>query len=1060
MEKAISAIINDLSIQAINREPAHTRWGAYEGFEQALEGKADSSKYILSLSGTYLFKLYPSIAESEADGCFFEDTHSRAGFTELTVPGNWELQGHGEPIYTNAHYPWDYGKTGKHTVRAKTDSENIPNPPYTPDDNPTGCYFRTFAVPQDFAGREVFLRFDGVETAYQLWVNGQFVGYAEDSKLPSEFNITEFLRDGENSMAVKVVRWGKSVYLEDQDYWHLSGICQDVWLTAKPYARIQDYKITALPECTTACAGTYATVSADVFVAKVDLFSEYTVKMAVYDSGGSLVGTESSSPNHFAQYTTKEVPTAGASRVKCSLKNVSLWSPETPVLYTAVFTLISPEGKEVDFESCRFGIKKVEIKNGVIYLNDKRLVLYGVNRHQHQYQTGRYVSEEWMAKEIIEMKRMNINAVRTCHYPDVDMWYDLCDKYGILVICEANIETHGIHGHLTHTPSWATLFLERAVRMAQFFKNHACIFSWSLGNESGTGANHAAMAGFLREYDPTRLCQYEAGEPGANVSDVRGNMYATIDKVMDMLTDPEDTRPIVLVEYLYQIRNSGGGLYHFQTLTEKYDRFQGAFVWDWQDKCLKNKNDKGETYFAYGGDFGEEMTDPDCPLFMTNNGIVLPDLTWKPVAHELKQAYAPIVIRPEENLRPWLHYNMAAGKYVIINKTFTKPLSLFNVKLSLFEDGYVVHTEDIDLGELNPLQSKLIEVTPNYETRDCCEYYLQFSITLKNPELYAEQDYEVARFQYLIASSYTMKPKDSMAIEEVCDDTVVRTEDDTHICIENSGVKLCVNKTTGSISLYKDGRAYIESEGTPCLDRPITGLDTHKSFGGVYELFEVMRHGDTKLSFEGAHVTTENGKGIAVVCYKLTTKKNAKFAQSTAEFRYTLDGCGVLEVDIMLKINDNLAFVPRAGVEFVLPAGFEKLTYYGLGENENYSDRVLSAYMGVFETTVSEQHFPFIPPSECGGHEQTRWLALSNEDGRTIKITGERPFHFDAHHNTIEDYQNATHDHELPMRSETWLHIDASHSGIGSDMAWSSAPSYDHLTVAGTYHMRLSIELA
>ncbi|MCL2527007.1 MAG: DUF4981 domain-containing protein [Defluviitaleaceae bacterium] len=1042
-------LIKSLDITALNREEAHSSWHAYENEAAAIRGIEENaaSPYVQSLNGTYKFKLYPS-PEAAEDACL-----STTSFTDITVPGNWELQGHGKPIYTNVHYPWHYEGDGNHIIKPGEAHGNVPNPPFVPGDiaidnyNPTGCYFRVFEMPMHFKDREIFLRLDAVETAYKLWVNGRFVGYAEDSKLPSSFNITPWVQAGENSVFLQVVRWGKSTYVEDQDYWHLSGICGDVWLIAKPFMRIQDYKIKAMPDTIPGrgAVTTNGVVTADVEVSRVQGFADCKVRLSIYNGSSCIAsGTEPVSP--FADYTQTHKPTANTARISLNIPDVQLWSPESPFLYTAIITLLDKEGKEIDAEACRIGFKQVEIKNGILYLNGQRLVVQGVNRHQHHYKTGRYVPREWMRREIIEMKRMNINAVRTSHYPNPSAWYNLCDEMGILVVCEANLETHGVAGQLTHNPAWANVFLERATRMVRFFKNHPSIFAWSLGNESGTGANHAAMAGFIREYDDTRLCQYEAGRPGKNISDIRGDMYASIQEIMNMIADPHDDRPIILVEYAYQIRNTGGGLYHFPGLTEKYPRFQGGFVWDWQDKCLEQTDGNGKPFFAYGGDFGEPTPDPDSPLFMTNNGVVLPDLTWKPVAHELKQAYAPVTIRPADRFM-WNFDDKPRSRYIVKNKSLTQSIDHFVITMLLRENGEIVNTTTLSPGDIPPLSETVIELYPEYPMVKDKEYYIEFRVALKSDSAYAEAGYEAGVYQYLLQPAQTLPGWVGKPLLE----SAPAKDNGDSLMLQAGDIDFTVDKNSGCFQLRKGDDIYLRNSGMPCLERPFSGMDADKGWG-TRNIFNTP----TETTIESV---AANGAGISV-CYKLVAQLDGQSLESYIENRYRLVKAGAswqVEVDAFYALNENLLYVPRAGLELITAEGFEELTYYGLGENENYTDRCMSAYVAVHETTVRKQHFPFVPPSECGGHGQTRWLCLTNPYGRAIRITGASPFHFDAHHNSIADYKQATHNHLLPKRKDVYLHIDAAHSGIGSDMAWSTRLTEEHLVKAGCYQQRFYI---
>ena len=1039
-----------LDITALNREHAHSPWHAYESEEQAVTG--EKSQNVESLNGNWMFKLYPSPNKIEP---FYAPSfkHGHAGFVSIPVPSSWELHGHGEPIYTNIPYPWPYDADGKHMIKPATGHEgNIPNPPYVTDDNPCGCYHYEFKVDRHIGvGSQVpnlFIRFDAVETAYKLWINGEFVGYSEDSKLPSEFNITNFVTPGKNTLAVQVVRFTKASYIEDQDYWHISGICGNVSLIYKPAAHIHDYKITAIPHMR-GKYGTYDTgiLTADVTMSRIPLYGDYTIKLSVYSPLGELITQAEAAPSQISGYNLKAAPTSNTARFEIVVTDIAPWTTETPVLYRVVMSLISPDGKEIDVEACNIGFKKVEIKDGVLYLNDQRIVIQGVNRHQHQYQTGRVVSREWMRQEIMEMKRMNMNAVRTSHYPCCDAWYELCDELGILVVCEANLETHGTGGQLAQDPAWAHLYLERAVRMVQTFKNHVCIFSWSLGNESGVGANHGAMAGFIREYDDTRLCQYEDGGPSALVSDIRGKMYAPIQQIYEFLTSPTDTRPIILVEYLYQIRNAGGGLYHFCQLTEDYPRFQGGFVWDWQDKALEHTTEDGKKYFAHGGDFGESVSDTDSPLFMTNNGVVRADLKWKPVAHELKQAYAPIIVRPALKMQHHQPCNIMDGRFEIVNRTYTKSLSAFTVTAYVIEDGHAMHSEIVNItNDLLPLKSTVIPFVPDYKLKEYSEYFIEFRITENSATPYAPAEYEVSRFQYkLAAPTAVAKPLSFIA------DGVTVSESDTSITLEAAGVQAIICKQSGNLSLYK-GDEYISIGGAPCLERPYSGMDTHQRWGGAFDEFTAVHDSDIES-------VVCNGKNSATVTYKIITNKNGRGLVSYAKNTYTIQATGELEVDFSINLNNDLLYVPRVGIEFVLPAGFEKLRYYGRGENENYTDRQMSAFMGVYDSTVSAQHFPFCPPSHCGGHGDSRWVTLENKGGKQITFTGERPFHFDALHNNIEDYRKAMHEHELPNHPETFLHIDAAHSGIGSNMAWSSYVDAAHLVPATVHNLRVKINL-
>lgn len=1027
-------------VTAINRAPAHTRWTAPASEEEAARYAVNRSRYIQSLNGEYRFALVDNPNQA---GNFYEPDFDDGAFAGIQVPGNWELQGFGKPIYTNYLYPWDYNSKEPCMLPARRGERQVPNPPYVPKDNPTGCYRRAFTLPEHFAGRDVYLRFDGVETAYYVWVNGNPVGYAQDSKLPGEFLITDYLQPGENLLAVQVMRFADSSYMEDQDYWHLSGIFRDVWLIAKPKQCIWDLRAAAQP-CLPGAGGS---LQADVTVSRQPYFADCRVRVALYDPSGRRIAAGEAQVADQAQYRSDKAPTANCARVTLTAERVELWSPDSPRLYTVTATLLDPQGREVDYESTRVGFKEVRVENGVVLLNGRRLVVRGVNRHDFCWQTGRAVSAAHQKEEIRQMKRMNINAVRTCHYPDSPDWYDLCDEYGILLVCECDIETHGVSGMLSHNPAYAPSYVERGARMVQNYKNHASIYSWSLGNESGTGANHAAMYGFIKEYDPARLCQYEAGSPGKNISDVRGDMYATYDAILRLLCDPKDERPVILVEYLYQISNSGGGLDRFVHLTEEYPRFQGGFVWDWQDKCLQGRREDGTPYFAYGGDFGEPVTDSECPWFMTNNGVVLPDLTWKPVARELKQAYAPVwVERPGQGN----HTNLELPqdlRFVVKNRS-ESPLNAFCCTALLRENGREIARWQQPLPNIAPGAQADFDAVLPIEKKPGCEYQLEFSFARKTPGWYEEEGEEVGfrQFALLALQSGPCAPVapasgDKPRVEEA--QGVYR--------LSMGDVQVALNAADGAIRhMSKNGRCYLQAGASPCLDRPYSGLDAQPGWGW-YSQYSVFHH----LSCQAGRPQVFGGEEAVAVRFPFALTGGPWGIDG--ELCYTLEQAG-LRVDYSIRVDPSYRVVPRVGLTFAVPQGFEALRYYGYGGVENYPDRMLAARLGEFDSTVEAEHFAFVPPAESGGHEGARWLELSNPEGGRLRIEGAAPFHFDAHHNTPQDYRAARHEHELIRRPETFLHIDAAHGPIGGDMAWSTGMPAQHRLPGGCYHLTIWIK--
>ena len=1056
----------NINVTNINREPAHAPWGAYENEAQALSCDRTVSCWSKCLDGIWKFKLFKSPADADR---FRQEEYNPSDWQDIAVPGNWELQGFSDPIYTNVSYPWSLSKGGKHVVHPFTDEKGAPNPPYVPEENPTGCYYRSFSIDESWLDRDIFIYFKGVEAAYYLWINGEEVGYSEDSKLPSEFHISKYLHAGTNSIALQVMRFASGSYLEDQDYWSLSGIFRSVYLYAKPKQRIVDWKLTAMPDL----PASIGNVSADVSINSFDGFAKYKIKLSLYDIDGKLLATQTSGVRPHADYRSYERPTVNTARISISIADIIPWSPEKPKLYTAVITLLSADDKEIDFESCRVGFRKINIDNGIIYYNGKRLIVRGVNRHEHCAEGGRSVSRSQMIEEIKLMKRLNINSVRTCHYPDDPDWYDLCDEWGILLICECNIETHAVNGALSHNPSWATNFLERAVRMVLTHKNHPSVYSWSLGNESGVGANHAAMAGWIREYDPNRICQYEAGNPAKNISDVRGNMYVPMHELMHMLTDPEDTRPVVLVEYLYQIRNSGGGMKHFRELVENHKRFQGGYIWDWMDKALINKAEDGTEYHAYGGDFNESYKDEVYPGFMTNNGIILSDLTPKPVAYEVKHYYSPIIIEELKYNSAWV-LDPAAGNFIIKNRNLLLDSSHYKLLYTIRENGHPIKTGEYALPLIKAGEEARLSFDVDFPKKSDKKYLADLSVRYAEANTYAEAGYELACYQLTLDGG---KGLSNSVINDLLNDNKDRADNNTRstaypnhehetalwdisnktdwIIIKNNLIGIVFDKANGLIcSLIKNNTEYLISGPQECFTRPLSGIDACEGWGR-YHWWKLFNEAEGRL--EDIIVKQAGSDVIIEVIRAVHFGDNP--LESLVKAIYYIKPDGIIKVSFCFMLDSSLTDLPRVGIEMVIPEGFEELKYFGRGPMENYRDRKGAAIVGVHNSTVEGEHFPFNPPSENGGHEDCRWLNLLNSDGMGISIISDSDFHFDVHHNSISDYKNAKHEHELIRRKEGYLHIDAAHSGIGGDMGWSTFLSEDNRLSAKTYYLNFYIKL-
>lgn len=968
----------------------------------------------IDLNGEWKFRLFSR--PEDATGFFMPGVENE--WASICVPGNWETQGFGKPIYTNYAYPWPLdGENG---------IDGMPATWHVPSDNPTGCYRKQLHLDRVDADCRYVLRFEGVETAYELYVNGEFVGYAEDSKLASEFDITAQLHAGDNLIALRVFTYATSSYLEDQDYWYLNGIYRPVTLLIEPQKRIEDVKIEAIPDRWTE-RGQF---SADVKVSRVSGFAGWKVRAVLKDAGGCVVGEAVAPVNARAEYSQYDVPTANTARVKIALDHVQKWFPETPALYTAEFTLL--DGDQVlDSESIRFGFKRVEIENGILRINGQRALFFGVNRHDFAWKHGRAVTREHYIEEIRQMKRMNINAVRTCHYPDSDLWYDLCDEMGILVLCECNLETHGVMGEISHDTQFAPAYVERAMRMVMQHKNHACIYGWSLGNESGFGPGHAAMYGMIKEYDKTRICQYEAGNPGPNISDTRGKMYATEKETLAILTDPNDNRPLILVEYLYQIRNTGGGMRKFIDLICRYERFQGGFIWDWQDKALLGKTESGEEYFAHGGDFGEAFTEPIEPVYMTNNGIVRADLDWKPAAYDVKEAYAPLLIERIIHDNAW-EALAGDGMFCVYNHSMAATGADYAVMLSVQDgDGAEIAGMPLEIPDLRPGESavlKLKDLLAEYDRGGAM--YVQFTVVC------AATGEVVACRQFKHRDEVRRLPGNGAVSAPVIGET------DDGISVSGENFTAVFAKADGMLMQYvKNGEKKILGSRI-CIDRPYCGLDCKPGWGWR-NVMDAARA--TELVFDEPEILTGRN------CVVIRTGFGAKLLRG--EISWTVYGDGSVLCALDGQMGDGLK-LPRLGVELTVPGSMDQVDYTGYGPMENYSDRMLAARFGRYSSDIDALGYDYAPPSENGGREGAVSLRLSGK-GEELSVDAAKSFHFDVRRCTVMDIQTAMHAFELPRRSEITLHLDAWHMPIGGDMAWSTMIDPAEAPRAGFHSMRV-----
>jgi beta-galactosidase len=766
-----------------NKEPAHVTLVPYADAETALgggyidrHGRA-ASPFFKLLNGDWQFHWAPNPAS--APEAFYREDFDAGDWDVISVPSDWQMQGYGLPRYAG--------------ISRIFDVEHLPRVPE--DDNETGSYRTTFTVPEDWKDRQVFIVFDGAGSAFYLWINGQMVGYSQDSRLPAEFNVTPYLRaGGENTLAVHVYRWSDGSYLEDQDMWFLSGIFRDVYLFATPDVHIRDFW--ARTELDAHYRDAVLRVRAKVRNYGDADADGYALELGLFDEANRRI---SESAVDVAVEAEGEVTL----EVDQDIANPDKWSAEQPNLYTLLLTLKDAAGNVIEVERCAVGFRQVEIKDGQVHVNGVPVLFKGVNRHEHDPDRGHAVTEESMVEDILLMKRFNINAVRTCHYPNHPRWYDLCDRYGIYLIDEANLESHGVWDRLTKDPEWEMAFMDRGTRTVERDKNHPSIVIWSLGNESGYGPNHVALADWIHTYDPTRPVHYESatqwrdykGPETAPAIDIVSAMYPPVDKVIEIAQTPGETRPFIMCEYAHAMGNSPGNLKEYWDVIEAYPRVQGGFVWDWVDQGLRRVTEEGESWFAYGGDFCDE---PHFGSFCIN-GLIFPDRTIHPSLWEIKKVCQPVGVEAVDLL---------AGRVEVVNKHFFSDLSGLDVTWKLSADGDMLQKGQLPRLNTPPGGCEVITVPfERPELEPGAECWLTLSFTLAADTPWAEKGHEIAWEQFKVP----FEAPSALALPVSTMPTLDLNESDAQAVVEGNDFQLVFDKMEGTIaSLRYQGNELIE----------------------------------------------------------------------------------------------------------------------------------------------------------------------------------------------------------------------------------------------------------
>ena len=983
----------DPNVNAINRAPMHTNYFAYESEQAALKGCRLASDNYMTLNGTWKFNWVENADQRPTD--FYKADFNDKGWDDMQVPGVWELNGYGDPIYVNVGYPWR--------------SQYKNNPPYVPTvNNHVGSYRKVIEIPADWKGRQIMAHFGSVTSNMYLWVNGKFVGYSEDSKLEAEFDLTKYLRPGKNVIAFQVFRWCDGTYLEDQDFFRYSGVGRDCYLYTRTTNHIEDIRIT--PDLD-------AQYKDGTLQIAVQMKGKGTVDLKLLDKAGKEV-------------TTAQVKGSGKQTATMNVSNPEKWTAETPNLYTLVANL-QENGKIIESIPIKVGFRKIELKNGQILVNGQAVLFKGADRHEMDPDKGYVVSKERMIQDIKRMKELNINAVRTCHYPDNNLWYDLCDEYGIYVVAEANIESHGM-GYGDETLAKNALFakahLERNQRNVQRGYNHPSIIFWSLGNEAGFGPNFEACYKWIKAEDQSRAVQYEQARTN-EYTDIYCPMYLPYDRCEEYCKGDID-KPLIQCEYAHAMGNSQGGFKEYWDLVRKYPKYQGGFIWDFVDQSARWFTKDGKEFYGYGGDFNRyDASDNN----FQDNGLISPDRVPNPHAYEVGYIYQNIWVKPVD---------LQKGEISIYNENFFRDLSDFYVEWQLLANGEVLQSgiiNDLKVGPQQTVNQKL-----NYTLDNICpckEVLLNVAFKLKNAETLLPAGHEVA-YQQLTVREYKA-PENLLTEKKIAHDytstPVVEDNDEYYLIVKGDNFHLDFARSNGYLSLYEVNGLSILNEGaqlTPNFWRAPTDNDMG---AGLQKKYLAWKNPEIKLT--SLEHTTENN--LVVV----TAKYDMQSVSAKLTLTYRIDKQGAIEVTQSMTTDKNaqVSNMFRFGMRTELNKQLANIQYYGRGPIENYADRNNCTNIGKYVQTVDEQFYSYIRPQETGTKTDIRWWNQTNKGGNGIQFVGKAPFSASALHYTMESLDDGLekdqrHSELVPQTDYVNFCIDKVQMGLGCVNSWGALP--------------------
>lgn len=987
----------------VNRIDAHSDHLYYENKEDIKLGYDMPLRQ--SLNGKWRFSY--AVNQDTRIKDFYKDDYDCSSFDYIEVPGHIQMQGYDKCQYVNTIYPWD----GHDELRPPHISKTY---------NPVGSYVKHFTVKDELKGKKTFISFQGVETAFYVWLNGEFIGYSEDSFTPSEFELTDYLREGNNKLAVEVYKRSSASWIEDQDFWRFSGIFRDVYLYAIPECHVENiFAKTGLDD-----SYTKGILNLDL---NIKFNKDCFVNIYLEDKEGNRL------------ISLDKVQAQDTLNKEIILDEVNPWSAENPYLYSLYIELVDEDGKLIEIVKQKIGFKRFELKNKIMHLNGKRIVFKGVNRHEFSAKNGRAITKEDMLWDIKFIKQQNINSVRTSHYPNNSMWYDLCDEYGIYLIDEANLESHGswqkngitepswnIPGSL---PEWKEVVLDRAESMFERDKNHPSILMWSCGNESYAGTNIVEMTRYFHKKDDSRLVHYEGvfwNREFDEASDIESRMYSKPADIEEYLNN-NPQKPFINCEYMHAMGNSCGGFNLYTELEDKYPMYQGGFIWDYIDQAIEVTGEDGVKKLAYGGDFDDRATD----YCFCTNGIIYADRTISPKSQEVKHLYSNVKLNPDKQ------------GVLIKNNNLFKGTSEYEFVCYIENEGNKIYEKTILVDVAAGCEKYVGIDNPNIENNG--EFTYNVSMRLKEDTLWAEKGHEVAFGQAIYNNIVESDNKYNDCKFEV-------VHGDGNIGVKGNDFSAMFSMVEpGIISLRYDGKEYITRAPKTSFFRATTDNDRGNKHNFRCAQWQIAGLQQKCVDFK---LREEENKAILEYKFAMPTS-----IETTNTVTYTVTPDGAININLKYKGVEGMSEIPLYGIDFKLKKELSNFKYYGLGPEENYIDRNEGTRLGVFETTAKDNMSKYLIPQECGNRTGVRWVKVTNDNGEGLCFKyDKKPFELSVLPYSAYEIENAMHIDELPKVNYTWVRIIAKQMGVGGDDSW-GAPVHDQYLIPSSNDIEFSFVL-